>query len=65
MFFVVVLPDGTVVEPRVAEAYLGGMRACRQNAGKYQIFNLDDAIEPLKTRAREIGANGIVKHTLG
>ena len=30
------------------------------NPGKYQVLSLDDAIEPLKTKAREIGANGII-----
>jgi hypothetical protein len=30
------------------------------NPGKYQILTLGDAIEPLKTKAREIGANGII-----
>jgi hypothetical protein len=29
------------------------------NPGKYQVLSLGDAIEPLKTKAREIGANGI------
>ena len=28
--------------------------------GKYQILSLGDAIEPLKSWAREIGANGII-----
>jgi hypothetical protein len=28
--------------------------------GKYQVLSLGDAIEPLKTKAREIGANGII-----
>jgi hypothetical protein len=30
------------------------------NPGKYQILTLGDAIEPLKTKAREIGANAII-----
>jgi hypothetical protein len=30
------------------------------NPGKYQVLSLGDAIEPLKTKAREIGANGII-----
>jgi PBP1b-binding outer membrane lipoprotein LpoB len=30
------------------------------NPGKYQILSLGDAIEPLKTKAREIGANAII-----
>jgi hypothetical protein len=30
------------------------------NPGKYQILNLGDAIEPLKAKAREVGANGMV-----
>jgi hypothetical protein len=30
------------------------------NPGKYQILTLGDVIEPLKTKAREIGANGII-----
>jgi hypothetical protein len=30
------------------------------NPGKYQILNLGDAIEPLKAKAREVGANGII-----
>lgn len=30
------------------------------NPGKYQILDLGDAIEPLKQKARQIGANGII-----
>lgn len=30
------------------------------NAGKYQILTLTDAIEPLKTKAREVGANAVI-----
>ena len=30
------------------------------NPGKYQVLSLGDVIEPLKTKAREIGANGII-----
>jgi hypothetical protein len=30
------------------------------NAGKYQILSLGDAIEPLKAKARELGANGVI-----
>lgn len=30
------------------------------NAGKYHVLTLGDAIEPLKERAREVGANGII-----
>jgi hypothetical protein len=30
------------------------------NPGKYRVLGLGDAIEPLKTKAREIGANGII-----
>src|SRR5579864_8880835 len=30
------------------------------NPGKYQILNLGDAIEPLKAKAREVGANGMI-----
>jgi PBP1b-binding outer membrane lipoprotein LpoB len=30
------------------------------NPGKYQILTLGDAIKPLKTKAREIGANAII-----
>jgi hypothetical protein len=30
------------------------------NPGKYQVLTLADAIEPLKAKAREIGANAIV-----
>src|ERR1700724_3491097 len=30
------------------------------NPGKYQVLSLGDAIEPPKTKAREIGANGII-----
>jgi hypothetical protein len=30
------------------------------NPGKYRVLSLGDAIEPLKTKAREIGANGII-----
>jgi hypothetical protein len=30
------------------------------NPGKFQVLSLGNAIEPLKTKAREIGANGII-----
>lgn len=30
------------------------------NPGKYQVLSLGDAMEPLKTKVREIGANGII-----
>jgi hypothetical protein len=30
------------------------------NPGKYQVLNLGDAIEPLKAKAREVGANAII-----
>jgi hypothetical protein len=30
------------------------------NPGKYQILNLEDAMEPLKSKARELGANGVI-----
>ena len=30
------------------------------NPGKYRVLSLGDAIEPLKTKARETGANGII-----
>jgi hypothetical protein len=53
---VVVFTDAS----QIKEPYdVVGIISC-DNPGKYQILTLGDAIEPLKTKAREIGANGII-----
>jgi len=47
--------DSLVKQPFEVVGYIS-----YDNPGKYQVPGLGDAIEPLKLKAREIGANGII-----